>query len=135
MSTSIISILYINDTRYTSDVPTSTELYQFENNSILTSSVFTSEDTLKLVYVQDFTDIPRMDPMFVDLLAHELALRVAYKITETNTNVERLAQIKKDAAKMAKAVDGQERPPRRVERSNSRHARRSGSGNEHRITF
>ena len=130
-----VRVLYINDTRYTSDVPTATELYQFEDNKILTSDLFTSEDTLKLVYIKDFTDIPRMDPMFVDLLAHELALRVAYKITETNTNIERLAQIRKDASKIAKAVDGQERPPRRVERSNSRHARMSGRGNEHRITF
>ena len=130
-----IRILYINDSRYSFDVASTSELYQFENNEILTSNIFSSEDTLKLVYVSDFDDVPRMDPMFVDLLSHELALRVAYKSTETNTNVERLAQIKKDLSRMAKAVDGQERPPKRVERSMFRHVRRAGRGNEHRIEF
>ncbi len=130
-----IRILYINDKRYSYDVPSTSELYQFENNSILTSDVFTSEDTLNLVYIQDFTDVPRMDAMFVNLLAYQLALAVAFKVSESNTNIQRLAELEKGAAKLAKAVDGQERPPRRIERSMSRHARRSGRGSEHRITF
>lgn len=130
-----IRILYIGDTRYNHDVPSVSELYQFENNQILTSDVFTSENTLKLVYVSDFETVSNMDPMFVELLAHRLALNVAYKITGSNTNIERLGRIQKEAERMAKAIDGQERPPRRVERSISRHVRRMGRGNEHRIEF
>ena len=130
-----VRILYLNDTRYQLDVPSVSELFQFENNHILTSDVFTNDNTVKLVYVSDFKDVARMDPMFIDLLAHEIALRVAYKVTETNTNVERLAAIRDAAQSMAKAIDGQERPPRRIERSRSRHARRSGRGSEHRIEF
>lgn len=130
-----VRILYINDTRYTSDVPTVSELYQFEDGNILTSDQFTSSTSLKLVYVSDFTNVSRMDPMFVDLLAHEIALKVAYKVTETNTNVERIESLRRSASLMAKAVDGQERPPKKIERSYNRHVRRNGRGREDRIIF
>ncbi len=130
-----IRILYVNDTRYTTDMPIPSELFQFEDNKILTSNQFTSQTTLKLVYVKDFTDVPRMDPMFIDLLAHEIALKIAYKVTETNTNVERLEGLRRAASRMAKAVDGQERRPIKVERSRNIHVRRSGRGREDRVTF
>lgn len=131
-----VRLLQINDKRFTYDVPSTSEFYQLEGNSILTSDLFTAENTLNLTYVKDFTDVPRMDPMFVNLLAHEVALAVAFKVTESNTNVQRLAKIKQEASRLAKAVDGQERPPRRIERSKSRHVRTSaGRGNEHRIIF
>lgn len=128
-------ILYLNDARYTTDVPTSGELYAFENGRILTSSYFTNDTTVKLVYVSDFTEVPRMDPMFIDLLAHQLALRVAYKMTETNTNIERLNAIQEQAGRLARAVNGQEAPIRRIERSRGRHARMYGSGREDRVIF
>lgn len=129
-----IRVLSINDNDYSYDnFPT--DNYGFENNMILTGEgVYASGDVLRLVYIYDFTDIPRMDPMFIDLWVHETALQIAYKITQTNTNVERIATLQKDRTALAMAIDGQERPPRRVQRSKSLNARR-GNNTSHRIIF
>jgi len=65
-----------------------------------------------------------------------IALAISYKITESSGSVERIAQLQKDYASMAKAVSGQERPPTRIERSRNKTARLSGSNNNpHRLIF
>lgn len=107
------------------------DAYQFENNKILLNEYYGNATALRLIYVFDNTNVSQFDPMFVDLLAHELALSVAYKITETNSNVERIQALYKERSRLAKSIDGQERPPVRVERSRALAARRR-AGSTHR---
>lgn len=108
--------------------------YQFENRQILTRG--TTGATLNVRYIFDFVSVSAMDALFVDLLAAELALRMAYKFTSSNTNVQRLNEVAKDLRAQAGSIDGQERPPIRVERSRAFTARRLlGSNQRTRIDF
>jgi len=80
---------------------------------------------LRVRYVYDITDVSKFDPLFIQLFAHELAMAIAYKVTESNGNVERLGQLAKMAAGMAKSIDGQENPPKLITRSKGINARRN----------
>jgi hypothetical protein len=97
--------------------------YALEDGNVLLSTDATS---LRMVYIYNITNVTQFDPMFIDLLALEIALSVAYKITTSNTNVERLASLHKQRGALARAIDGQERPPVRRERSRSITARQMG---------
>jgi len=132
-----IRVLTINDSAYTSDVPATSAQYKVENNHILISNIFTDSATLNLVYVSDYTNVSGMDPMFIDVLAYEVALSVAYKVAESNANIQRIAELAKQRSALAKAIDGQESPPKVIERSRSRHVRRNNHANidSHRIVF
>ncbi len=111
----------------------SPENYQVEDNAVLMN---TDSGVLRVRYIYDIEDVTKFDPMFIDILAHELALVLAYKITGSNGNVDRIAQISRNRSAMAKAIDGQERPPSRREYSRNRAARRYGlSTNADRIIF
>lgn len=101
--------------------------YAIENGEILLS---TDASSLRLVYIYDIQDVTRFDPMFIDLLAHEIALAVAYRVTQSNGNVERLEMLAKTRGALAKAVDGQERPPTRREKSRNITARQMGRSND-----
>lgn len=98
--------------------------YQIEGGNILTSS---SSGVVYLVYVRDYQEVSRFDPLFIQLLAHEIALAISYKVTESNTSVQRVVDNMRSLKSMAKAVDGQERPPIRVERSRNKFLRRMGN--------
>ena len=108
-----------------------TEAYQFENNKILLNDYYGTAQAVRLIYVYDRKDVSQFDPMFIDLLAYEIALSIAYKLSETNTNVDRINNLKQERVRMAKSIDGQERPPQRIERSRALTARRR-AGRTHR---
>lgn len=108
-----------------------TTAYGFENNKILLNEYYGSPTSVRLIYIYDNTTVSQFDPLFVDLLAYDLALSLAYKVSESNTNVQRLQEIQKMRSSMAKAIDGQERPPQRIERSRALTARRR-AGSTHR---
>ena len=109
------------------------------DGNIIQASEYTPEDNrilyngdsgvLNLVYVYDLTDVSRMDSMLIDLIALELALCIAFKVTEGQTNVERVGQLYKQRAALARAIDGQESPPRKITRSKALGARRNRSTN------
>lgn len=99
--------------------------YQLENNQLLFNAADSS--SLKLRYVYDFTNVALMDPLFVDVFAAELALRMAYKVTGSDEAAERITTHLKLIAPEAYAIDGQERPPTRIQRSKFLDARKRGS--------
>lgn len=110
--------------------------YQVENNAILITNTYGNSTSLNLVYVSDFQTVSQMDPLFIDYLAHELAIAVAYKVTENNTNVQRIEALAEKRGAIARAIDGQERPATRIQRSKAINARRRGSQRDaHRIIF
>lgn len=102
--------------------------YQMENNQLLLNSV--DGASLNLRYISDFEDVPQMDALFVDAFAIRMALRMAFKFSASNTDIQRLEQLDRDILAAAKAIDGQERPPLRVERSRALTFRRLLGNNQ-----
>jgi hypothetical protein len=100
--------------------------YEIEDGKILTDDIVsvTSSGALPIRYIYDFTNVSQMDPLFIDLLAAELALKISYQITGSNTRGRELFGLIKDIAPEAYAIDGQERPPIRREQSNFKRKRR-----------
>lgn len=95
--------------------------YQVEDGQLLYSAADSS--SLKVRYVYDYTDIAHADPLFLDVFAAELALRIAYKVTGSHEAAEAITEHLKKIAPEAYAIDGQERPPTRIQRSKFLNAR------------
>jgi len=108
-----------------------TAAYGFENNKILLNEYYGTPDIVRLIYIHDAKIVSQFDASFVELLVYDLALALAYKVTESNTNVDRIESLMRMRNMAAKAIDGQERPPVRVERSRALMARRR-AGSTHR---
>ena len=129
LPTDYIRIKYINESVLVKDNPVPTRNYTIENDQILTGALNTSNtDQLMLVYISNFKNVTKMDSMFIQFLSTMLARNIAYKTTDSNTNVERLNSLMEKIESRAKSMNGQENPPIRVQRSRNRMARRtSGS--------
>lgn len=112
--------------------PTFKTNYQLESNQILVDT--TDGASLNLRYVANVEDVTQFDALFVDAFAVRLALRLSYKFTASNTDIQRLEQLDRDILAAAKAIDGQERPPQRVERSRALTNRRL-LGNNQRVSI
>lgn len=99
--------------------------YEIEGKQILIND----SDGITIGYIKSVTDVNQFDALFVDLFAIKLALRIAYKFTVKNTVVDRVKDLMIDIEYEAKGVDGQERPPKRIERSKFRNARQHATTN------
>lgn len=117
-----LRLLSIGDD-YLNDIETK---YQLENGQLLYSASDTG--SIKVRYIYDIVNVAQFDPLFIDVLAAELALRMAYKITGTDEAGVRIAEHLKLIAPESYAIDGQERPPQRIQRSKFLDARRRGTG-------
>jgi len=102
---------------------TGAESYFFENKSIMFR--WADSDVARIIYISDEEDVTKFDDLFIDLLSVEIALSIAYLVTQNNTNVDRLANIRKTLTATAKAIDGQENPPTVRRSSINRMARMS----------
>ena len=112
--------------------------YQVENvNGVRCILMNTEASSLRLVYIYDITNVNMFDPMFIDLLAYEIALSIAFKVTESNTNIDRISQLHRMRGALARSIDSQERPPTRREESNNLNARLNNRSTKitHRILF
>ncbi len=103
-------------------------VYEIQNNQILINNSGTT--TLNVGYIKNETDVTKFDPLFVILLAAELANNMAYKWTLKNSVIQRLEAVLTDKRAQAKAVNGQDRPPKRYERSKFVRARFRGTRND-----
>lgn len=84
--------------------------------------------SVRLRYIRRVEDVRLFDAGFVHLFSLYLALNIAYKKTSKQTLMDRLAkQIELAEAKIV-SIDGQERPPKRIQKSRYRRARHGGSG-------
>lgn len=108
--------------------------YEIEEGKLLCNN---GGGALYIRYVFDAQTVAKFDALFVDVLALELAMRICRKITGSNDLIAGLKEILKDIKSDATTVDGQERPPKRVERSKWKAARaRAFSGsNTAEVTF
>lgn len=96
--------------------------YEIEGRYFL----FDGEDnaSINLKYITDFQTVIQMDPLFRGLFAINLAIILAPNFSGSEARVKTLIEIRKDMQPTAAAIDGQERPPRRIQRSRFIQARR-----------
>ena len=98
-----------------SRIPMSRDDYEVENGQILINGDGSNE--LRIRYMYDHTAVSKWDSLFVKLLSLEIASTIAASFVGGKgwTSV---LEVKREALKQeAKAIDGQERPPVRVETS------------------
>ena len=99
--------------------------YQLENNQILGSDLDSvTADTIQIRYVYDLTDITKFDPLFIKCLYLQMAINMAPRFSLTRAMLQELKEELTDVQPWATAVDGQERPPQRIQRSKIIAARR-----------
>ncbi len=87
--------------------------------------------SLNIGYIKDEVIVSKFDALFVILLATELAANMAYAFTGKSVVIERLMIALENLRAEAKSVNGQDRPPKRIESSKFRNARKnlnSGAG-------
>jgi len=118
-----IRLLALGDTTINDDTPGA--LYTLSEGHIFTD--ITDGDDLKISYIYEATDIIELwDPLFTRLVVLHLAANIAYKLTLKNSLIREIREDAADVALAAAAVAGQEKPPRRIERSRIITARRGG---------
>ena len=115
-----IRIASIGDEDNGFHTPNGPSPYELEDGKILINS---SAATLNLRYICDVTTVAKFDPMFVQSMAISLALNMAYAFSGSLTNVKTIKALFDSAFPWATSVDGQERPPSRIQRSRFKQAR------------
>ena len=81
---------------------------------------------LEMGYIFDAQNVQQFDPLFINVLALQLAQNISVKFTLRPSAVDKLEARLHNARLEAAAIAGQEKPPRRVQRSRIRDVRRSG---------
>lgn len=106
------------------------DLYQIEDGKLLTGSEFTvdSSGTQNLRYIYNVENVNQFSPLFIDIFAVELALRMAYAFTGLGNRVSQLKTLFDELSTRAYAIDGQQRPPTRIQNSRFVRARRGRRG-------
>ncbi len=126
-----IRLMWIEDASLDRTSVINNQRFQVEGDRILFSNARTSDATqLRLVYVSDFKTVSKMDSMFVRYFYHLLGQNLAYPVTQSNSTVERMNALMESAERVARAMDGQDSPPRRVERSKAIASRFSRGGRQ-----
>jgi len=120
-----IRLLAIGDVTINADTPSA--LYDLSNGYIYTDAG-DEDDTLNVHYIFDATTVAKWDALFVDLMrvqgAKDLAVAMTLKPSFIVSIDAELADVKIQAA----AISGQEKPPRRIQRSRLLAMRRGNRG-------
>lgn len=81
--------------------------------------------TLSILYIRNVINVTEFDPLFIKLLKFELAMALAPSITMKPSTRQSIKDGLADARLQAKGIDGQERPPVRINNSKFLTARRN----------
>lgn len=101
------------------------ESYQIEDGFLLMNADTSSGSaTLNLRYIFDHLIVAQWDSHFTDLVVHQLAIKLAPNFQGSEARIRELKQEIQDIRARATAVDSQERPPIRIQRSKFLRARR-----------
>jgi hypothetical protein len=120
-----IRLMALGDVTIDGDTPAN--LYDVAEGYIFTDSGDAEDGGLNMLYVCDFTTVAKFDALFVKLFALQLAADMAYRFTLKPSLVQGVLAELSDVALAAAAVAGQEKPPRRIERSKWRGVRQRGN--------
>lgn len=118
-----IRLLALGDVTINGDVDPA--LYDISNGYIYTDHE-DDDETLNIHYIFDAQTVGKYDPLFVKCFYLQLAANMAYKFTLKPGLKKQVEDELVMALAEAAAISGQEKPPRRVERSRIRSARRMG---------
>lgn len=100
--------------------------YQIENGQILTSEGTDDDGTsLNVRYVYNIEDVSRFDPLFLKFFVFQLALNMSPKFSLAANAKQLLKQDYEDVSSEARAVNGQDRRPQRIQRSRHLERRRA----------
>lgn len=120
-----IRLLTLGDHTQNDDVPAS--LYEIVGRYIYTDEVDDADtDTINIQYVYDNVVVSQWDTLFVNLMRLQLAKDMAYGFTLKPSLVVSVDNELADVKLQAAAIAGQEKPPRRIQRSRILTARRIG---------
>lgn len=103
--------------------------YEIEDGQFLTSNTATNSSALNMRYIFDQETIIKWDPLAIDVLVFNLALKLAPQYKSAPRAINNIKEMLREVKSEAKAIDGQERPPRRIQRSRFIRARRGRSSN------
>lgn len=95
--------------------------YVIEDGYLLVNGY--SENSIGIKYVYNLEIVAKMDPLFIDYFAACLAKRICKPITGSTQEASYLSQLESNCKAVAVGVDGQERPPKRIEKSKLLRAR------------
>lgn len=101
--------------------------YQIQDSKIMLDSYQVSVNSagaLPITYVRDFTEVSKMDALFILTWSLEWAIEMCGKITGTTVNKQELVAELRRVAPEAYTIDGQDSPPIRVSRSRAKASRR-----------
>jgi hypothetical protein len=123
-----VRLLALGDVTLNADVEA--ELYDISDGYIYcdegeTDSV-TAAVELKVQYVYSAETVTKFDALFIRCLALQLAADCAYALTKKQSVVDAVNRELADALVAAGAIAGQEKPPRRIQRSRWLDNRRMG---------
>lgn len=118
-----LRLLALGDHTINDDVPAG--LYDIVNGYIYTDWE-DDTDSINISYIKDETSVTKWDASFVKLAYTQLAHNMAPKFTLKPSTRKDLADELRDLLLKAAAVAGQEKPPRRIQRSRVRDLRRMG---------
>jgi hypothetical protein len=128
LPTGFIRLLALGDITINNDTPP--DFYDLSNGFIYTDTTDGDSGDLNILYIFDAQTVSKYDPLFIKLLYLKLAKNTAYKFTLKPGLVKQIDEEYEEAAVRAAAVAGQEKPPRRVERSKWLAARRSSGARD-----
>lgn len=97
-------------------------LYEIEGRKLLINN--DGDESVNLIYIYDNISVNEYDALFVETLALKLAYKMAYKFTTKKSVVDRINTELEQKTQEAVSIDGQERPPKKVQRSRLGAARR-----------
>lgn len=109
------------------DVMDYKQAYALEGKQLLLNN--SGGASINIGYTKDETNVVKFDALFIDLLSVEMAWRMAYAFTLKPSVKKQLKETLQDLRLEAKAVNSQERPPIRIERSKFIAARRRLTSN------
>jgi len=102
----------------------SSDLYDLSEGYIFTDSA--GDDGLAMQYIHDAVTVAKFDALFVRVLVLTLAHNMSYKFNLKASVRREIQDEMSELTTEARAVDGQEKPPQRVQRSAILNARRMG---------
>lgn len=101
-------------------------LYELSNGFLYCDSGDATAGGANVAYTFDAQDVTRFDPLFISVMYLQMAKDMAFKFTLKQSLVESIDRELQNELLAAAAAAGQEKPPRRVQRSRLRDVRRAG---------
>lgn len=108
------------------------EEYQNQSYDIVGRDLYVNNGaaaSIKLRYIADIQDVSKFEALFTRVLVLRLALDLAYTITKDERVIKRINELLTIEFPAATSIDGQERPPKRIQKSKYLQARQGGYSN------